>query len=327
VGLLASIFQALGKNFGDYAVYRVDSDLIVVATATGPLPALSPEVFGYPNVAGELVHLGYVGLGDLQRLRVGGKRALAPFFASTGFPLNSDFFPIVDQQAPRSRFMMQTALELSQVRDGLVPVLALLDAEWPTPLDRLASVGFNHPPLLNSAIKGAEIVGVFLSGAADQSHFLTTSQRTTALTARSLLANCSSAQPEWLEAVTEIIHLSSPYLARDAVTPVLEQVRSSRCYQSLDEPGKRHIAWLRAIVDRDAPAMLSNARFLLEHPRAGGEEERGLYLQAAITSAVAMGRVGEARELRDAYLSQLPRQVRDRFALQLALDHLALTPP
>jgi hypothetical protein len=104
---------------------------------------------------------------------------------------------------------------------------------------------------------------------------------------------------------------------------VFEQVRSSRCYPSLDEPGKRHIAWLRAIVDRDAAAMLTNARFLLEHPRMGGEEERGLYLQSAIASAVAMGRIGEARELRDAYVSQLPRQVRDRFALQLVLDHAA----
>jgi hypothetical protein len=71
-------------------------------------------------------------------------------------------------------------------------------------------VGLNHRPLLNSAIKGAEIVGIFLSGAADRSHYLTTTPRITALTARSPLANCGSAQREWLDAVTEIIHLSSP---------------------------------------------------------------------------------------------------------------------
>ena len=124
--------------------------------------------------------------------------------------------------------------------------------------------------------------------------------------------------------MTEIVHLASPYLASGAVAPVLEEARASRCYQSLDEPGKRHVAWLRAIVERDAPAMLSNARFLLEHPRPGGDYEQGPYLQSAIASAVAAGRVAEARELRDAYLPQLPRQERDRFALQLVLDHAAL---
>jgi spermidine synthase len=323
VGLLASIFQALGKHFGDYTVYRVDSDLIVVAAVKGPLPPLSPQLFGYPNVAAELRYLGYSDLGDLQRLRVAGKRTLAPFFAASGFPLNSDFFPIVDQQAPRSRFMLQTAIELSQIRDGLVPVLALLDGEWPTPLERLSSAGRNRPPLRKSALTGAEIAAVFLSGAADRSSLLTPYQRTSALLARGLLGDCGGGRQEWLDAMTEIVGVSSPYLARNAVTPVFDAARSSRCYKSLDDTGKAHIAWLQAVVDRDAREMLANALFLLEHPRAGGEHEQGLYLQSALASALAAGHAGAARQLRDRYFSRLTRQEQERFALQLVLANLA----
>ena len=95
--------------------------------------------------------------------------------------------------------MMQTSLELSQVRDGLVPVLAILDGEWPMPLERLANVGRNRPALLNRAIAATEVIGVFLSGAADRSTYPTVAQRASALMARNLLGNCSGAKQEWLD--------------------------------------------------------------------------------------------------------------------------------
>ncbi|HEY4999308.1 MAG TPA: hypothetical protein VII36_09200, partial [Usitatibacter sp.] len=192
-GLLSTIFQALGKHFGDYTVYRTGADLLVVATVKGPLPPLSAELFNYPNVAADLRYLGFQDLNDLQSLRVGGRAALHPLFTATGFPANSDFFPILDQRAPRSRFRGETAEELGLIREGLVPVLGLLDGDWPTPLARIQSGGRNRPQRLDRALVGAEAVGVMLGGAADQARVLAPGQLDAALLAHALLDNCTGA--------------------------------------------------------------------------------------------------------------------------------------
>ena len=96
VGLLSSIFTALGKSFGDYAVYRTGADLLVVATPAARLPRLSDRAFAFPDLARDLERLGVRGLGDLEAMRVGGRTALEPLFLGGGVPPNSDYYPVLD---------------------------------------------------------------------------------------------------------------------------------------------------------------------------------------------------------------------------------------
>ena len=46
---------------------------------------------------------------DLKLVRVGSKRALEPLFAFSRLPMNSDYFPVVDQNAAKARFMRRRA--------------------------------------------------------------------------------------------------------------------------------------------------------------------------------------------------------------------------
>jgi hypothetical protein len=322
-GLLSSIFQALGKHFEDYTVYRTGADLLVVATVKGPLPPLSGELFKFPAVAADLRHLGFENLGDLQSLRLGGKRALHPLFTSTGFPANSDFFPIIDQRAPRSRFRSETAEELPRIRDGLVPVLALLDGDWPTPLARIQTAGQNRPQRVDRALAGAESIGVMLSGAADQARALSPAQRNAAIMSHALLDNCAGAAEPWLDAVTEVTQSSIPYLTTADAAVMFDRIRASRCYKSLNEPQRRHIELLQAMNDLDAATMYAQGSALLRMVVADREPEHSTYLLAALTGAVATGRIAEARALRDLYVPGLPKARRDGLALNLVLAHIA----
>jgi spermidine synthase len=322
-GLLSTIFQALGKHFADYTVYRTGADLLVVATVKGSLPPLSAKLFTYPNVAADLHFLGFEDLGDLQSLRLGGRRALHPFFTSTGFPPNSDFFPILDQRAPRSRFRAETAEELSLMREGLVPVLALLDGDWPTPLARIQSGGRNRPQRVDRTLAGAEAIGVMMSGAVDQSRALSPAQIDSALIAHALLDNCAGASAQWLDAVTEVAQTAMPFLTTAEAAVMFDRARASRCYQSLNEVQRRHIAWLQAINDLDAAAMYVHAEFLLRNTPVSREPEHGLYVLSAVTGALASGRLDEARAIRDRYVPGLAKHSRDMLALSLVLASLA----
>jgi hypothetical protein len=323
VGLLSTIFQALGNQFGDYVVYRTGSDLLVVAKVGGKLPDFSPQLFSYPDVARDLRYLGFEDLADLQALRLAGRGTLQPLFAATGFPANSDFFPIVDQRAPRARFKSETADELLRMREVLVPVFGLLDGDWPTPLQRVQKAGLNRPLRVDRTLTAAESIGVALSGSAESARTLTFNQRSAAVLVYKLADNCDGARGEWVDALTEVVRVASPYLAPKDVAVLFDKARASRCYKSLDEDLRHHVLLLQAINERNATALLEHGAFLLERTPGEREPEHSLYLVAALAGALASGRVEQGRALRDRYVPALAKPQRDSLVLNLLLAHLA----
>ena len=304
-GLLSTIFQALGKHFGDYTVYRTGADLLVVAAVKGPLPPITDALFKYPEVKADLAFLGFENVEDLQSLRVGGRKALHPLFASTGFPANSDYFPILDQRAG-SRFLGQTGQELSLMRENLVPVLGLLDGDWPTPLSRIQSGSLNRPQRIDRALVGAEAIGVFLSGAAEQSRVLAGPQLNAALMAHALMDNCTGATHQFMDAIDEVALAALPYLAPADGGVMFDRVRASKCYRALDAAQRGEIAWLQAINDRDAKAIYSTSEFLVRNAPAS-DARHADYLIAAMAAGLVTGHADEARALRDRYVPTLSK--------------------
>jgi spermidine synthase len=318
VGLVSTILQALGRHFGDYAIYNSGvGDVFVIATPGRALPPLRADVTAMPAIGEDLRLLGYRGLADLESLRVAGRRTLEPLLLRTGFPANSDFFPVLDQRAPRARFKAESAEDLPRLRDGGVPVLALLEGERRTPLARLQQLGTNRPTRITHAVAAGEAIGVFLSGAGRYAVTLPGADRAQALLAHSLLENCADAQAAWLEAVSRVAMLSMPYLEKAAVDPMFERIRTSKCARGLSETGKRRLALLEAINARDAEAMRTHSLALLQDMRPEMEPERDDYLVALLASSLATGRTTEARAMAARYLPGLSR--RDQESLRVRL--------
>ena len=77
-----------------------------------------------------------MGIEDLVSRRIGNKALLEPFVSLYPVPVNSDYFPYVDQNAARFRFMDRDAIELSALTMLPVPFLQLALPEWgPRPLE------------------------------------------------------------------------------------------------------------------------------------------------------------------------------------------------
>jgi spermidine synthase len=323
VGLLSSIFQALGKHFPDYAIYGGgrSGDLFVIATPAGKLPPLTAGVFAIPGLAADLARLGYRDLGDLNALRIGGRKALEPLFLHTGFPANSDFFPVIDQRAPRSRFKNESAEDVRRMRDALTPFLALLDAESRTPLARIQAAGRNRPVRIDRAVTGAEAIGIFLGGAAEHAETLSPELRRSALMARGLLDNCTGAKDAWIESLSDVVRAASPYLERADVAVVFERVQASRCWKSLDEPGRDRVKLLQAVNDRDAEAMATLGASLLQRKAATSDGERAFHLHAAMAGHLAKGRDSEARIVAERYFPILAPADREALTMHLLVAH------
>ena len=324
IDLLATIFKALGSRFGDYVVYRVGAvDLLIVATPGEALPAMRPEVFAFPGLAADLGYLGYQDLGDLAMLRVGGRRTLEGVFARSDFPVNSDYFPVLDQHAPLARFRGDSAQELRSSREGLVPVLAMLDEETRMPLARLRRGGATAPPHIARARVAAEAIGIFLTGRAEAARVLAPEDQTAALLARSLLAGCAEAQTQWTNAVYQVFGLALPVLERSDLDIAFERIRASRCWQSLGELARARIELLQAINDRDGEALRRVGEGLLAREDPGLDPARPLWLMAALTGHLAVGDIARARALWNAHAPRLSDAGRASFQMRVLYARLA----
>jgi SAM-dependent methyltransferase len=317
--LLASIFKALGKHFPDYAVYAWSpGDLYVVASAGPKLPALDGALFGYPLVAADLKRLGIESLADLQAMRVGGRAVLAPLFESGSTPANSDYFPVLDQRAPRSRFRGDHVFELREMRDALDPALAMLDGESRTPIERLGRGGRTQPPHVLRATAAREAIAI-VEGRLDPGspHALSPSNRAHALTVRALAPDCAGLQGLWVASLKDVVHATSPNLQASEVEPVFRFARSSACWKALDETARRRVALLEAVNARNAAGMLENARALLE---ASVPDDRGHYFVSAVTAALALGDRAEANRLVHRYFASLTARERTSLLVRFVVS-------
>ncbi len=322
LGLLSTIFNALDKQFGDYAVYGVNSDLVIVATPARKLPPMRDDLFGFPDARADLARLGFEQVDDLRAEGIGDRSVLQPLFTFTGYPANSDYFPILDQQAPRARFREQSLEGMRALRMGLPPVLPLFGSDVRTPVARVQHAGLNRPTHIDRTLMGAEAIGVALTGIADRAASLPEPTRASALVVHALMNDCRASPAAWTDAMTQVGMVALPYVAKPDVDELLVKVRGSRCFAALDELDRRRIELLEAINARDADAIRDHATYLLAHSDGRLQGERAYYLTSALAAGVATGRISESVALREEYLPRLRPAEHENLQLKLVLSHL-----
>lgn len=121
---LATVLRALGQTFADYQIYAsMQGDLVVIADPDSPLAPLDLGPLVRPGPVREL--LASVDIhhpADLQARWLGGKATLANWVGTLSPQPNSDYFPLLDSRAARSRYLRLGTYELFE----LWPYSALL---------------------------------------------------------------------------------------------------------------------------------------------------------------------------------------------------------
>ena len=308
--LLASVMRALGEEFPHYAVYAPsDHDLLIVA-AESPLPAPQARVFQQPGLAKELRHVHLHTIGDLDARYLGSRATLEPLFASYGMAANSDYYPVLDLNAARHRFMERSATDVVDMLNLGVPVLEMLEP------------GFRRRPM-NASYKGeysferidkarqAGYARDFLLGSEppDPRAIPTDLQKDLEVVALRLL-ECRNPQAfdVWLHSLLRVAKLVNPVLSPEQAAEFWSRIGAAGCLRTLHAFQRQWIALFRAVGARDAGRMADHATALLTAtPELHADGREYLFL-AAMTGAVAGGRHAQARELWDAQVRLLSRQ-------------------
>ena len=314
IGVVASIVKALSRHFPSYAIYNLnDSDMLIVASRAPVLSAPTAQPFEWPKMHAELERIGVQSVTDLQSRLIGDDRFVGPLFSTVPVPANSDFFPFVDLNAPRMRFMHREADEL--------PGLTWLSFPFLDLLRNGASPGPTLEPLPRSALardarvrRALAIRQALVNGRLDD---LDAAGAAHVMLLRASAAQCVDrpAQETWKRAARDVGAMTAAYLSPAELADVWNSVRSAPCYRDTSGPHKLWADLLAAVAARNAADMVRIATPLLETDSALTKDERTYLTTVLATAYVHLGELPQARNLLVSHWDQLDHG--GEFALSL----------
>ena len=307
--LLGSMLAALGENFADYEVYAANSaDLVVVAVAEGRVPPAGPLPGKESVFMQELARLDIRRIEDVSARRVGSKREIAPLFATLRAPVNSDFRPIVQLEAPRARFEVAFARAIFSLVNAPLPILEMAGSSPRAYLRDPLPESDISPPVISQSV-ALELERGLTSSSADPLLVDNEFVRTALLTLKRRGALCGAKPPK---AAIEKLHwaaeITAAHLAPKLGRALWTDTSWLGCGAERLSPHVRdRLIIYAAIASRDARAMLERARKLLEGPGEGGDDWGRFLVLTAMLGGHAAGEHEEADRLWQTYGKALYR--------------------
>jgi spermidine synthase len=337
IGVLASVIKALAPHFGAYALYNTDDlDILIIATRGTALRTPDDRLLQSPQLRAELARVGVQSVADIEMRKIGDNRTIGPLLQTLPVPPNSDFFPYVDLNAPRLRYMRENALELPALTVLPVPFLELLGGSAPPP-------GPTAEPAANSVLfrdrlvrRALEIRRAAATGSLNDLDPLSALYLSRIGMSRDRCA-ADATQDPWAIAVRSISDDTAAYLNPAELEEIWNQVVSSPCYR--DASGERR-TWadlLAAISRRNAPQIVQlGSELLSSQPSTSAPSTSAgdlAYLTTVTAAAyIRMGEIAQARSLLQAqwlridHAGQFDLALRELLALTQSAGTDALAP-
>jgi predicted membrane-bound spermidine synthase len=278
--LLGSILAALGENFADYEIYEMNGlDLIVVAVTEGRVPRPGPLPVKEAAFMDQLKRLGITRAEEISALSVGTKRDIAPLFAPLAAPVNSDYRPFVQLEAPRARFHGSIATAIPGLVVSPLPIFEMASGRAVTYLREPVPA---YVPSLNLRTQSAALALArgLLRRSAEPLGTGEPRVINTMLALKRPGALCGAAVSR---TAIEQLHRAAELTLAKLAPELRRALWIERRW--LDCPPGKLAPWVRqrlelyaAIAARDARAMLTRARALLEQGTAEGGDDWGRYL-------------------------------------------------
>ncbi|HKA45022.1 MAG TPA: hypothetical protein VKF40_23770 [Burkholderiales bacterium] len=302
--LVASVLKALGSHFDHYAIFAAnDGDILIVARNGAPLPPIDGSLFQVPRFAGELARVGINQTADVEVRHIATKELLAPLLARIPIAANSDYYPVLDQNAARTRFLQLNAGDLIALAAVPVPALELLGV-------RLAVTD-------TTSITASEYYR------ASQLYRAATVLRD-ASTAVPRRAAASCAEPavrgDKIDGMLNVGMAVVPYLRPEELVPIWRWIETQPCGSQLNAVENDWLALLKMIGNRNSKEMTKLAEHLLQG--GGLTPQRTRYLvMVAMLGHIAQRNKPAARELWSRYRGEIAPDAQSQMLFFILAAH------
>ncbi len=306
--LVVSILKALSEHFDDYAIYAANAgDILIVAKNNGPIPLMDDRLFRYSRFAREMGRLSFKNVQDIEFRRVINKKLLMPIINSYSIQANSDYFPIVDQNAPKARFLDDNAQELLNISQEPIPILEILNVYRPIWMNTDISVNVAFPST-TTAFMATKIRDHLLGkplknlSAVNQSYVAKKSSEFTAL-----FADCN-ALPEHGDRVYVMLEFGlklASYLRPNELSKIWQRLAAENCKTQWTDIESTWLSLIMAVGERDTHKMQSLAERILKQDKNSTTARQKYLVAVAMLGHLAQGQKPRALAIWDNYASDL----------------------
>jgi predicted membrane-bound spermidine synthase len=295
--LMGSVLAALGQNFTDYEIYESNpGDLIIVAVAQGEVPRPNPLPRKEAAFTEALRRLGIERTESISARSLGHKRQIEPLLAALSPPVNSDFHPYVQLEAPRARFEGTTARGVQSLAVAPLPVLQMIGGA-PTWYLEAPAPPYDPSVRIRTQSTAVEVARLLLDRTADPLRSPDKFATEVALVLRRGDALCGDAPSR---IAIDQLHVAAEttigHVAPEQERALWIERRWLRCAPR-SAALKERLDVYAAVAARDPGAMETRARALLEGPARGGDVWGRYLLSVAMLGAGAAGKPAEVRDL------------------------------
>lgn len=302
--LVASILSAMDENFSDYTIYEANnSDLIVIAVAKGTVPALNELPAEYPVFIDQLKRIEITSKATLSAMSLGDKRRLSGFYSRMGSPVNSDFQPYVQLEAPKARFESDFARGIYDFSLNSLPILEMLGKQPVVHID--APVARNIPSVRLRAQSAALNLA---DGLLNRPGYRPDTIDPVLLPALAMLRSPGTLCGKTVaKEVVLQLHRAAEITLSHLGPKLRSELWVKRTWipcpaRSMSDTLRLRLELYSAIARRDAPAMLALATQLLAlGPDETGDAWGRFVLETALLGARAAGQTDELHKLWQQY--------------------------
>ena len=329
--LVASIAKALLPYFVDIHLFQGNNtDLIVLASPRQPLsrvgalafPASWPQAFRE-----EMAHRGLREEADIGTLYLGNKEVLEAFVALfPEVPANSDYFPLLQLEAPKARFKGQGTYFFAELKNAPWPVLEVLTGVETPPLayeglrEKLSS------DYLSNRARAKELRRRLLGEGAGVAAKLELLESLSAERLKSMGKSCDF-QEEGLGLLAQVARHSIPFLRPEDLEGLWLRPQWLLCHPE-DEAVREYLAFLAALAGRQHEgALLHGEAFLQSQGLYGDSEAVGHALGGTQLAAFALGDMEKVAQLESLYAGNAVASEARLLLVQAARNRRGLLPP
>jgi spermidine synthase len=289
VDLVASVLKTVSTVFPDFAVYSAtDLDMIVVSKKNGLLPQPDYSVLRDPSLAASLSRINIRSEQDISIRRIGTKKNLEKLLAAFSIRTNSDYYPVLDQNAAKTAFLVSSAMDLSSFGYLSLPVKELLG--WSAPR-REATRVMPSPFYVNSqeTFVAMGLRDYFQRGTFDGPD-VPGEMRQIALALRHACGGTAAlSEDERLGRLYNLSVAMVPHLSPSELEPLWTALESGACAAQASSRERLWRGLFRATGRRDAAHMLQYAGTLLASEHDIPWQAREYLLASGMLGALARG--------------------------------------
>ncbi len=260
--LVMSVLRALNDSFSDYSLFAThDGDMIIIAGNNSPVGLPDGVIFDNAEMREELRHIKMHAIEDIRLRFIGNAQLLGPLLAIYKPAKNSDYFPILDLNAQRARFLNEDASGFTRIRIEPIPLINMLVPGYEYAGVTGAAEGqlFSISELSHQARLIVDFLKNDYDGNAPNPEF----GRLKLLAGLAESCTAENYPGLWIDELYSLMRATLPFLSPGEMNGILDAV-SPVCEPGLEDNQRRWLDLIGALARRDAVKIADTSLELLK---------------------------------------------------------------